>query len=72
MYVNFIYELVNVRSGPGTEYEILGTVSAGDELTRTGTSGKWSQVSYNGESGFISTSLLSTTPTATEEDTATT
>ncbi|MCC8356558.1 MAG: SH3 domain-containing protein [Oscillospiraceae bacterium] len=66
------YSVTNVRNGPGTSYSILGTVTAGTSLTRTGISGGWSRVSYNGQTGFISTSLLSTTaPTATAAATAT-
>lgn len=49
----------NVRSGPGTNYSVLGVAAVNTELTRTGTSGSWTQVSYNGQTGYISTSLLS-------------
>ena len=49
----------NLRSGPGTNYSIVATVANNTELTRTGTSGDWTIVSYNGQTAYISTSLVS-------------
>ena len=48
----------NLRTGPGETYSVYTTVSAGTQLTRTGTSGNWTRVSYNGQTLFISTGLL--------------
>lgn len=41
---------INVRSGPGTEYDIVGVVVAGEELPAYGksTAGLWIQVYYPG------------------------
>lgn len=44
---------VNIRSGPGTEYQSIGSVSSGTTLTITGKSDNWYQVSYNGRTGYI-------------------
>lgn len=44
---------VNIRSGPGTEYQSIGSVSSGTTLTITGKSDNWYQVKYNGRSGYI-------------------
>ena len=44
---------VNIRSGPGTEYQSIGQVSRGTTLTITGKSDNWYQVSYNGGTGYI-------------------
>ena len=44
---------VNIRSGPGTEYQSIGKVSRGTTLTITGKSDNWYQVSYNGGTGYI-------------------
>ena len=44
---------VNIRSGPGTEYQSIGSVSSGTTLTVTGKSDNWFQVSYNGRTGYI-------------------
>jgi hypothetical protein len=40
---------VNVRSGPGTKYEMLGKVNPGDVLNATGTieSGEWIQIQFS-------------------------
>lgn len=52
---------VNLRSGPGTSYEVLSIVSAGTALTRTGTTGNsWSRVMYNGKECYISNALVTT------------
>ena len=53
---------VNVRSGPGTDYTSLGSVDAGYEFSRTGTTDNgWSIVTFNDTQAFISNDLLSTT-----------
>lgn len=53
---------VNVRSGPGTDYTSLGSVDAGYEFSRTGTTDNgWSVVTFNDTQAFISNDLLSTT-----------
>lgn len=61
---------VYLRSGPGTDYDAIGSVTAGTELKRTGTTDGWSRVSYNGHTCFISSALVSTekpAPTATPD-----
>ena len=45
---------VRIRSGPGTGYSQIGSVNSGTTLTVTGKSGDWYQVSYNGQTGYIS------------------
>lgn len=49
---------VNVRSGPGTGYSILGVLQQGTTVTRTGTTGGWTRVNYNGQTGYVSTNYL--------------
>lgn len=61
---------VNVRSGPGTTYAVLGVAAKGTTLSTTGTvSGGWTQVVYSGSAAWISTSYLTkssaTTPAIT-------
>lgn len=48
----------NIRTGPGTGYKSLGVLDVGTELTCTGTSGKWTIVSYNGGEGYIFNTLI--------------
>lgn len=53
---------VNVRSSWSTSSRILGTLQAGDAVTRTGIgSNGWDKVTYRGQTGYISTSYLTTT-----------
>ena len=53
----------NIRTGPGTENELLGTVDYGRELTVTGETTDWYRVTYNGQTGFVSKELLGDTYT---------
>ncbi len=62
---------VNLRSGPGTSYDVATTLSRGTKLTRTGTVNGWTQVWYNGKEYYVSSSLVSTEdPTGGETETA--
>ena len=50
---------VNLRTGPSTKYDIVGTLKSGTFLTRTGI-GKngWSKLIYNGQTVYAITSYL--------------
>ena len=52
---------VNVRSGPGTKYSIVGGLNRSDMVKRTGESGKWIRVAYNGIEGYVYGKYLSDT-----------
>lgn len=56
----FAQRSVNVRSGPGTDYEKLGTLSTNQEVTVTGRDNEsgWYQIEYNGSTAFVSDSYL--------------
>lgn len=51
---------VNLRSGPGTNYQVLDTLTAGTtvEVTDRSNSG-WYAVSYRGQNGYMSSGFLS-------------
>ena len=51
---------VNVRSGPGTGYSVLGIARAGQTLTATGSAedGKWYRVTYDGKTGYVNRKLV--------------
>lgn len=52
---------VNIRSGPGVEYPILGMHTYGSSISRTGIgSNGWSRIIYNGETAYMSSEYLST------------
>lgn len=57
---------LNLRSGPGTNYSIIGLVNAGATVTATGgavsgqssTGSTWTPITYNGKSGYVATVYL--------------
>ena len=55
---------VNIRSGPGTGYGLLGTAPKGTQYAVTGKSGSYYAISYNGRTGYIYASYLSVTTAA--------
>lgn len=60
---------VNVRSSPSTSGSIIGSLSEGDSVTRTGIGDGWSRISYGGQTAYVSSSYLTTTkPTSTEDE----
>ena len=53
---------VRMRSGAGTNYEILGTYSNGVKLTVLGSENGWYKVSYNGKTGYIKADYVRVAP----------
>lgn len=52
---------INIRKSYSADSDKIGTLKAGESATRTGISDNgWSKVSYNGGTGYIKTSLLTT------------
>ena len=50
---------VNVRKGPSVEYEIVGSLQAGQEVTRTAVGDKgWSRIKFNDGDAYVSNSYL--------------
>lgn len=50
------YRMVNVRSGPGTEYEPIGQLTSGSEATITGRSNEdsdWLRIDFRGVEGWV-------------------
>ena len=58
-------DVVNLRRGPGTEYEKVGTLPGRTKLSIVGESGDWYQISHNGRRVFIANWLTFELPTAT-------
>ena len=48
----------NVRAEANTDAEILGVISAGDQVEKLGADGEWIQIDYDGETGYIRGDLL--------------
>src|SRR6185295_17846387 len=49
---------VNMRAGPGTQFEVLATIPGGATVDVGGCAANWCQVSYGGESGYANSSYL--------------
>lgn len=57
-----ISKLMNVRGGPGTNYNIIGQANVGDQFRITGKNpglGDWWQIDYNGQTGWVYADLVS-------------
>lgn len=56
---------MNVRGGPGTNYQIIGGAQAGDQFVIRGkdNSGAWWQVDYNGRDGWLFAQLVNVSNT---------
>lgn len=53
-------EKLNIRSGAGTEYEVVAKIMQGQKVKVFSNSGKWSIIEIeNGTKGFVSTKFLS-------------
>ncbi|MCL5998924.1 MAG: SH3 domain-containing protein [Chloroflexi bacterium] len=66
---------VNVRSGPGTRYRVLGRLKSGQVVQVLGTDekGAWQRIDFQGREGWVSTGTVIVAggdPTATPEVTA--
>lgn len=49
---------LNVRSGPGTQYAVIGVIPAGTAVNATGCSGSWCRVRHGGDAGWASSAYL--------------
>jgi uncharacterized protein YraI len=45
---------LNVRSGPGTQYPVIGSIAGGETVDVGSCTGSWCQVSFGGGTGFAS------------------
>jgi SpoIID/LytB domain protein len=52
---------LNVRSGPGTSYGIIGSLKSNAKVTITGKSGSWYRVKYGGGSGYVTKEYIKIT-----------
>ncbi|SFC98062.1 Uncharacterized conserved protein YgiM, contains N-terminal SH3 domain, DUF1202 family, partial [Bacillus sp. 491mf] len=59
-YINV--SALNVRSGAGMDYGIIGSLPQGQKVQVLADEYGWSKISYNGRTGYIGTRYLSKTP----------
>ena len=57
-------EVLNVRSGPGTTYRVIGVIKQGQTVTTLlSTTKGWTKIEYRDRSAYVSSRYLSQTPT---------
>ncbi len=61
-------EDLNVHSGPGTKYSVLGTLKKGQKVTAIAIDGYWYKISYKGQYGYISISYTTDDPSVKNPD----
>ena len=49
---------LNVRSGHGTSFSVVGSIPNGTTVSVTKTDGKWAHITYNGINGYVSMDYL--------------
>lgn len=60
--VNYVTaSALNVRSGAGSRYRAVGTISRGTPVSVAGSSGSWRQISFNGRTAYVYGTYLSAT-----------
>lgn len=53
-----VTEECNVRAAADSEAEIIGGLSAGDQVEKKGVDGEWIQIEYEGQTAYVHSSLL--------------
>lgn len=61
-------DIVNVRSQPNTDSAVLGKLTIHEQVKKTGESGEWTQIDYNGQTAFVKTEYLSATKESLKTD----
>ncbi|MDR0839998.1 MAG: SH3 domain-containing protein [Christensenellaceae bacterium] len=58
-YTMYATTNVNLRSGPGNDYSVIGSLTKGQAVTATGTNGNWTQIRFGSSYAYVYTSYLS-------------
>ena len=53
---------LNIRSGPSTSYEVIGTITSGTNVEVLDRSGSWYKISYNNTYGYVSGTYITLNP----------
>lgn len=61
---------LKVRSGPGLSYDVIGTVTSGEQFDILTTENDWYQINDNGQIGWIASWLTTGLQTSTENQSA--
>lgn len=57
---------LNLRSGAGTDYDIITTIPKGTIVNTIGATGNWTEVTYEGNQGYVSSQYISVRKTMTD------
>lgn len=60
---------LRVRSGAGTNYDVIGGLTNGQKVGITGESNGWYKINFNGETGYVSAEYVSKNSTSGNRDT---
>lgn len=58
-FTMYAAESLNVRSGPGSDYDLLGTYQRNDRISVYDNSSQWASIDYNGTLAFVFSTYLS-------------
>ena len=58
-FTMYAADSLNVRSGPGSEYDLLGTYQRNDRISVYDNSGQWASIDYSGTLAYVFSSYLS-------------
>ncbi len=61
---------LNIRSGPGTNYSKIGTISKGSKVGVISESNGWSKINYNGKEAYVSSKYLNSISPNNNNDTS--
>ena len=59
---NAISDNLNIRSGPSTSYDIIGTLNTDAKIEILAKNNDWYKVDYNGKEGYVSSNYLKLNP----------
>ena len=59
---NTISDNLNIRSGPSTSYDIIGTLNTDAKIEILAKNNDWYKVDYNGKEGYVSSNYLKLNP----------
>lgn len=70
-----VSDSLNVRSGPGTSYSVIGSLYNGDVVTIVGNSNdssgtKWYKINFNSGYGYVSSSYITVTSSSSSSSTS--
>lgn len=64
-HVNNITGTLNVRSGAGTNYKVIGYLTKGASVEIIGEQGNWFKISYNGRTAYVSKNYVTISSNST-------